>query len=114
MTPMATPRALIVDDDLGFLAGLAELVKREGFAVASASTLQQAREEVAEDPPDILLVDLHLPDGSGLSLLEGFEPVSAPEVVLITGNASVETSAQDVPSVKTVFLPLSVTRPIRS
>ena len=88
------PRALIVDDDLGFLAGLAELVKREGFAVASASTLQQAREEVAEDPPDILLVDLHLPDGSGLDLLEGFDPGAAPEVVLITGSASVETAVE--------------------
>jgi DNA-binding NtrC family response regulator len=85
---------LIVDDDLGFLAGLAELVKREGFAVTSASTLKQAREEIAQDPPDILLVDLNLPDGQGLSLLEGFEPASAPEVVLITGNASVETAVE--------------------
>ena len=92
MTPMATPRALIVDDDLGFLAGLAELVKREGFAVRSASTLKQAREELALNPPDILLVDIHLPDGSGLSLLEDFEPASAPEIVLITGSASVETA----------------------
>ena len=83
---------MIVDDDLGFLAGLAELVKREGFAVQSASTLKQAREEIAANPPDILLVDLHLPDGSGLDLLEGFEPGSAPEVVLITGSASVETA----------------------
>ena len=89
---MATPRALIVDDDLGFLAGLAELVRREGFTVASASTLKQAREEIVANPPDILLVDLHLPDGSGLGLLEGFEPGSAPEVVLITGSASVETA----------------------
>ena len=88
----ATPNALIVDDDPGFLAGLSELVKREGFAVRSASTLNQAREEIAANPPDILLVDLHLPDGSGLSLLEGFEPGSAPEVVLITGSASVETA----------------------
>jgi two-component system, NtrC family, response regulator AtoC len=89
---MATPLALIVDDDLGFQAGLAELVKREGFAVASAGTLKQARAEIAANPPDILLVDLHLPDGSGLSLLEGFEPQSAPEVVLITGSASIETA----------------------
>ena len=89
---MGTPRALIVDDDPGFLAGLAELVKREGFAVASAGTLKQAREEIAAHPPDILLVDLHLPDGSGLDLLEGFEAASAPEVVLITGSASVETA----------------------
>jgi DNA-binding NtrC family response regulator len=86
------PRALIVDDDPGFLAGLSELVKREGFAVQSVSSLEQARAELAANPPDILLVDLHLPGGSGLSLLDGLEPASAPEVVLITGAASVETA----------------------
>jgi len=88
----ASPRALIVDDDPGFLLGLAELVRREGFAVASAGSLKQAREEIAANPPDILLVDLRLPDGSGLDLLAGLEPTTAPEVVLITGDASVETA----------------------
>jgi DNA-binding NtrC family response regulator len=83
---------LIVDDDPGFALGLAELVKREGFEVARAGTLKQAREEIATNPPHILLVDLHLPDGSGLDLLDGFEPLTAPEVVLITGHASVETA----------------------
>ena len=92
LKPMTPPRALIVDDDSGFLLGLAELVKREGFAVTSASTLEQARGEIAANPPDIVLVDLHLPDGSGLDLLDGFEATEAPEVVLITGNASVETA----------------------
>jgi len=92
LTPTSTPRALLVDDDEGFVAGLAELVKREGFVVATAGTLKQAREEIAARPPDILLIDLNLPDGSGLSLLEGLEPLSAPEVLLITGSASVETA----------------------
>jgi DNA-binding NtrC family response regulator len=92
VTKAEAPRALIVDDDPGFLAGLSELVKREGFAVTGASSLKQARHEIAAGPPDILLVDLNLPDGSGLSLLEDFEPVSAPEVVLITGHASVDTA----------------------
>ena len=87
-----SPRALIVDDDPGFLLGLAELVRREGFAVASAASLKQAREEIAANLPDILLVDLRLPDGSGLDLLTSFEPDRAPELVLITGNASVETA----------------------
>jgi len=87
-----TPRALIVDDDPGFLLGLAEVVKREGFAIASAGSLKQAREEIAANPPDILFVDLQLPDGSGLDLLDGFDAAAAPEVVLITGNASVETA----------------------
>jgi DNA-binding NtrC family response regulator len=39
-----------------------------------------------------VLVDLQLPDGSGLELLDDFEGTAAPEVVLITGNASVETA----------------------
>lgn len=89
-----TPRALIVDDDPGFLAGLAELVKREGFVVSSASSLKQAREEMAANLPDILLVDLNLPDGIGLDLVEGLDP--APEIVLITGQASVETAVESL------------------
>ncbi len=92
MKAATSPRALIVDDDPGFLLGLAELVRREGFVVASAGSLKQARQEIASSPPDILLVDLRLPDGSGLDLLDGLEPTTAPEVVLITGNASLETA----------------------
>jgi len=91
-----TPRALLVDDDPGFLSGLAELVKREGFDVATASTLAGARASIAADPPDILLVDLRLPDGSGLSLLEAFDAAAAPEVVLITANASMETAVDSL------------------
>jgi len=85
------PRALIVDDDPEIAKVLTELVEREGFAVTCASTLAQAREEIATTVPDIVLVDIHLPDGSGLELLEGLGP-SAPEVVLITGQASVDTA----------------------
>jgi two-component system, NtrC family, response regulator HydG len=89
---MAVPRALIVDDDLEVLEVLAEFVKREGFVASVASTIGQAREEIAANPPDILLVDIQLPDGSGLELLEGLHAAADPEVVLITGNASVETA----------------------
>ena len=89
---MAVPRALIVDDDLEVLQVLAEFVKREGFVASVASTIGQAREEMAANPPDILLVDIQLPDGSGLDLLDGLDPAADPEVVLITGNASVETA----------------------
>lgn len=90
----STPRALIVDDDLGFRLGLSEVVKQEGFAVTGAGTLEQARAEIAASLPDIVLVDLQLPDGSGLDLLEDFEATATPEVVLITANASVETAVE--------------------
>jgi two-component system response regulator AtoC len=89
---MARPRSLIVDDDPEALQVLTEFVKREGFAVTTAATLNLAREAITADPPDIVLIDIHLPDGSGLDLLDASAPAGAPEVVLITGHASVETA----------------------
>jgi two-component system, NtrC family, response regulator AtoC len=85
-------RALIVDDDDAFVSGLAEVVRREGFVVTTTGTLGDARREIADSPPDIVLVDLLLPDGNGMDLLEAHEPGSGPEIVLITGNASLETA----------------------
>ena len=86
------PHALIVDDDLTFQLGLAEVVQREGFTTATAGALKEAREELGRRPPDVLFVDLNLPDGNGLELLQDGEPL--PETVLITGQASVETAVE--------------------
>jgi two-component system response regulator AtoC len=84
--------ALVVDDDRGFALGLTRLVAAEGFEVVSAHTLAEARAQMALRAPDIVLADLRLPDGSGADLLEGLEGTSVPELVLITGHASVETA----------------------
>jgi two-component system response regulator AtoC len=83
-------RALVVDDDLGFKIAVAELVEREGFQTTTASSLAEARGQLASDPPDVVLVDLMLPDGSGLDLLRDLPPGSGTEVIVITGHASVD------------------------
>ena len=49
------PKALLVDDDAGFVLGLAEAVKREGFEVRTAGNLQEARVALREQEPDALL-----------------------------------------------------------
>ncbi|VTU41227.1 Regulatory protein LuxO [Variovorax sp. PBS-H4] len=71
---------------------LATLVKREGHSVATAMTLGAARRYLAMQQPDLLLLDLHLPDGNGLDLFEDRGLLSDTEVVLMTGQASLETS----------------------
>ncbi|MGH8582596.1 MAG: sigma-54-dependent transcriptional regulator, partial [Gammaproteobacteria bacterium] len=86
--------ALIVDDDLNSLAGLAELVGRQGFTTDTASSLGEARDKMAGRRPDVVLLDLVLPDGNGMDLFQDIESRSATEVVLITGNASLETSIE--------------------
>lgn len=86
------PHALIVDDDANFLLPLAELVEREGFTTSVASSLKDARTLISSKPPDLVLVDLFLPDGKGLDLLGDLDATSATEVVLITAHASVDTA----------------------
>jgi len=86
------PHALIVDDDSSFQLGLAEAVRLEGFTTTTAASLKQAREHLAGGPPDVLFIDLNLPDGTGLDLLQEMETI--PETVLITGQASMETAVQ--------------------
>jgi DNA-binding NtrC family response regulator len=86
--------ALIVDDDVDGAAMMAALVGEERFTVAVAHTLRDAKRQVAMQTPDIVLLDLHLPDGRGLDLFEDASLLAQSQVVLITGHASLETSIQ--------------------
>ena len=88
------PHVLIVDDDANTLSGLADLVAREGFSTATAASLGEARQRIAERRPEVVLLDLVLPDGSGIDLLAQDETCAAMEVIFITGHASVESSVQ--------------------
>jgi len=86
--------ALLVDDDVSFQAALAELVRAEGFSVETAASLDEARTYLREHTPDLALVDLRLPDGSGLELLREIDSQVATEIVLITGNATVDSAVE--------------------
>ena len=105
-------RALVVDDDLGFRMGVAELVQREGFAVVTANSLAEARQHLQSDPPGLVLVDLMLPDGSGLDLLADLPPGGGTEVIVITGHASVDAVIEALRRGVLDFLtkPIDVTR----
>ena len=86
--------ALIVDDDIDSAEMMAALVTTENFTVATVHTLRDARRQIALQQPDIVLLDLKLPDGSGLDLFDDPERLAQSQVVLITGHASLETSIQ--------------------
>jgi DNA-binding NtrC family response regulator len=86
--------ALIVEDDVDSAAMMAALIATEDFTVATANSLRDARRQIVLQQPDIVLLDLQLPDGSGMELFEDQELIANSEVVLITGHASLETSIQ--------------------
>jgi DNA-binding NtrC family response regulator len=87
-----TPLALIVDDDDDFRSSVAALVRREGFEARVAGSLEEARKSMADAAPDLVLVDLQLPDGNGLELLDDAHPASDTEFVVVTGNGTVDTA----------------------
>jgi DNA-binding NtrC family response regulator len=86
--------ALIVEDDADSARMMATLIGSQGFRATTAPSLRDAREQLAASQPDLVLLDLQLPDGNGMSLLDERLLVANSEVVLMTGHASLETSIQ--------------------
>ncbi len=86
--------ALIVEDEVDSARMMAELTAAQGYTVATAHTLRDARRQIALQQPDIVLLDLQLPDGSGMDLFTDQQLIAQSEVVLITGHATLETSIQ--------------------
>lgn len=88
------PHVLIVDDDVNTREALVEITAAEGFTTAVAGTIREAQMQIMRQRPDVVLIDLKLPDGSGMDLFNDIESRATTEIVLITGHASIETAVE--------------------
>ncbi|MGD9696488.1 MAG: winged helix-turn-helix domain-containing protein [Thermoleophilia bacterium] len=79
-----SPRILVVEDERAIAEPLAESLDREGFEVAVAGTLAAAREALAGAPPDLMLLDVMLPDGDGRDLCRDVRRESDLPIVMLT------------------------------
>src|SRR5918996_294500 len=61
---------LIVEDETLLAKAISKRFRKEGYVCEVASTLASAREQVTRAAPDLILLDMRLPDGSGLDFLE--------------------------------------------
>ncbi len=66
----AAPLVLVVEDTAANLALVRALLRRGGYRLSAAGSLAEARRRLAGEPPALILLDLGLPDGDGLELLE--------------------------------------------
>jgi DNA-binding response OmpR family regulator len=81
---------LLVEDDKNLREALAETLTDEGYAVVTAKTLAEARAQLTRSSPDVLVLDLMLPDGDGSTLCRELKQGGAATRVLMLTARSLE------------------------
>jgi DNA-binding NtrC family response regulator len=85
---------LIVDEDRAATDRLAGVAAASGFTCATARSLREAHGQIALQKPDIAFVDVRLPDGSGLQLLQEGGQLAGAEVVLLADRPTFDSSIE--------------------
>jgi len=94
--PSVRQRLLIVDDDPNVVAGLEALLVDE-WEVRTASTAREARSVFAEFSPDVVLLDMMLPDGSGVDVLHDLKMYSeAVSVIMMSGVGTIDSVVESM------------------
>lgn len=78
---------IIVEDDKNLSQGLCAALKNDNRQLISCCDLKSTREQLACQMPELILLDLNLPDGNGLTLLQQLrEKSEKPAIILLTAN----------------------------
>jgi DNA-binding NtrC family response regulator len=93
---MTTKEILVVDDEVGIRELLSEILFDEGYQVHTAENAQQARDYRKTKIPDLVLLDIWMPDTDGLSLLKEWlaEGLLTMPVVMMSGHGTIETALE--------------------
>jgi two-component system response regulator RegA len=106
MTEVGPLTILVVDDDDPLRSRLARAFRDRGLHCHEASDGAQARALAARERPDLALVDLRLPDTSGLDLVRDLRALTPnTRIVVLTGYGSIATALEAVRLGATHYLP---------
>ncbi|CAB3659386.1 response regulator transcription factor EsaR [Paraburkholderia rhynchosiae] len=87
---------LVVDDEMGIRELLSEILSDEGHVVEAAENAQQAREFRLRQAPDLVLLDIWMPDTDGVTLLKEWAAqgqLTMP-VIMMSGHATIDTAVE--------------------
>src|SRR5688500_14789554 len=94
---MSAARILVVDDESEIRGLLKEILADEGYEVDIAADASEARQRRSQHDPDLILLDIWMPDTDGITLLrEWSQPngASVCPVVMMSGHGTVETAVE--------------------
>jgi DNA-binding NtrC family response regulator len=115
---MTAARILVVDDEADIRGLLKEILSEEGYEVEVAADAAQARSARATQVPDLVLLDIWMPDTDGITLLREWSVTDGYDcpVVMMSGHGTVETAveATRLGAFDFVEKPLSLTKLLRT
>jgi two-component system, NtrC family, nitrogen regulation response regulator NtrX len=115
---MTASRILVVDDEADIRGLLKEILSEEGYEVDIAADASQARSSRASQVPDLVLLDIWMPDTDGITLLREWSVTDGYDcpVVMMSGHGTVETAveATRLGAFDFVEKPLSLTKLLRT
>jgi DNA-binding response OmpR family regulator len=79
---------LIVDDDVGLRETLADFLEAEGYSTLQAGNPAEARAQMASASTDLLLLDINMPGGDGLSLAAEIRARLSTPIIMLSGKGS--------------------------
>ena len=87
---------LVVDDEIGIRELLSEILADEGHSIFLAENAAQAREERRKCAPDLVLLDIWMPDTDGVSLLKEWAAsgLLTMPVLMMSGHATIDTAVE--------------------
>jgi two-component system, NtrC family, nitrogen regulation response regulator NtrX len=93
---MSTGKILVVDDEADIRVLLKEILSEEGYEVDVAANAGQARASRAKTTPDLVLLDIWMPDTDGITLLREWSATGSGDcpVVMMSGHGTVETAVE--------------------
>ncbi|MBM4221257.1 MAG: sigma-54-dependent Fis family transcriptional regulator [Gammaproteobacteria bacterium] len=93
---MKPAQILVVDDEADIRSTISDILGDEGYGVSVAANAAAAREEVRRAAPDLVLLDVWMPDVDGITLLREWTEAGALHcpVVILSGHGTVETAME--------------------
>ncbi|MBI4388596.1 MAG: UDP-3-O-acyl-N-acetylglucosamine deacetylase, partial [Nitrospinae bacterium] len=92
---MTRERVLIVDDEKNIAASLQDILRDEGYEVATAEDGIDALEMIQSDPPDLVLLDIWLPGMDGIEVLKTVKTYYPEiEIVVMSGHGTIDTAVK--------------------